>query len=446
MKYSHITVALLAAAATAATVRVDSHNAVALDIVKRHGDHSVAEEDEDEEDEDDHAGHDHSHDDHDHEGHDHAEEQTAEEAAAAKAAAKAAKLEEKCNTTPARDLNIKYRIGALFAMMGMSALGVLPPVLMNTFFSVSIKSIPMTFLKQFGTGVVISTAIIHLMFGAVLQFMDNPCLGELAYEPIGPAFVLAGLFLAFVIEYTFTKLLEKRSDHLTAPHSHGHSHSDSNSDLEKSSPEVTESPLHITPSAAAAAPGTTHTHGDGNTHGHNHSGEVSGGHGGHCLIDPTDKVSVMIMEAGIIFHSILIGVTLVLAPNSNFTTLFIAILFHQMFEGVGLGSRIAGLINAKLLTKLLMCFFFVLITPIGMAIGLGVIDVYNGSGSRTTIWVLGVLNGLSAGVLLWAGVVEMLAFDWLFGDLVHTTKRRTAVAFAGLVAGLILMSLIGKWA
>ncbi|AOW03393.1 ZIP zinc transporter-domain-containing protein [Yarrowia lipolytica] len=435
MKTSHITVALLAAVATAATIRVDSGNAVTLDIVKRHGDHSVPHSHGDDEDE-----HDHDHD-HDHEGHDHGEELTAEE----KAAAKAAKLAERCKT-PDRDLNIKYRIGALFAMMGMSALGVLPPVLMNSFFKVSIKSLPLTFLKQFGTGVVISTAIIHLMFGAVLQFMDNPCLGELSYEPTGPAFVLAGLFLAFVIEYTFTKLLEKRSDHLTAPHAHGHSHSDSNSDLEKTGPDVTENTLHISPSAAAAAPGTTHAHGDGNTHGHNHSGEISGGHGGHCLIDPTDKVSVMIMESGIIFHSILIGVTLVLAPNSNFTTLFIAILFHQMFEGVGLGSRIAGLVNTKLLLKLLMCLFFILITPIGMAIGLGVIDVYNGSGSKTTIWVLGVLNGLSAGVLLWAGVVEMLAFDWLFGDLVHTTKRRTIVAFAGLVAGLILMSLIGKWA
>lgn len=432
MKTTHITLALFVAAVTAASVNVDSTES--LTILKRHGDHSVPHSHGDE-DEDEHD-HDHDHEGHDHD-HDHAP-QTAEE----KAAAKAAKLAEKCKT-PDRDLNIGYRIGALFAMMGMSALGVLPPVLANSFFKISIKSIPLTFLKQFGTGVVISTAIIHLMFGAVLQFMDNPCLGELSYEPTGPAFVLAGLFLAFVIEYTFTKLLEKRSGNLTVPHEHTHSHSDS--DLEKSGPEVTENTLPISPSAAAAAPGTTHTHGDGNTHGHNHS-EVSGGHGGHCLIDPTDKVSVMIMEAGIIFHSILIGVTLVLAPNSSFTTLFIAILFHQMFEGVGLGSRIAGLVKSTLLMKLLMCLFFILITPIGMAIGLGVINVYNGSGSKTTIWVLGILNGLSAGVLLWAGVVEMLAFDWLFGDLVHTTKRRTFFAFAGLVAGLILMSLIGKWA
>lgn len=435
MKTSHITLALLAATAAATTIRIGGPED-SLQILKRHGDHSVA-HDHGDEDEDEH---DHDHEGHDHEGHDHDHdhEQTAEE----KAAAKAARLAEKCKT-PGRDLNVKYRVGALFAMMGMSALGVLPPVLANSLFKVSIKSLPMTFLKQFGTGVVISTAIIHLMFGAVLQFMDNPCLGELSYEPVGPAFVLAGLFLAFVIEYTFTKLLEKRSDHLTAPHGHDHAlaHSDS-SDLEKSGPEITENNLSTAPSAA---PGTTHTHGDGNTHGHNHS-EVTGGHGGHCLIDPTDKVSVMIMESGIIFHSILIGVTLVLAPNSNFTTLFIAILFHQMFEGIGLGSRIAGLLNSRLRLKLLMCLFFVLITPIGMAIGLGVINVYNGSGSATTIWVLGVLNGLSAGVLLWSGVVEMLAFDWLFGDLVHTTKLRTAVAFAGLVAGLILMSLIGKWA
>ena len=37
----------------------------------------------------------------------------------------------------------------------------------------------------------------------------------------------------------------------------------------------------------------------------------------------------MILEAGIIFHSILIGITLVVTDDVYFITLFIVIVFHQ---------------------------------------------------------------------------------------------------------------------
>jgi solute carrier family 39 (zinc transporter), member 1/2/3 len=50
-------------------------------------------------------------------------------------------------------------------------------------------------------------------------------------------------------------------------------------------------------------------------------------------IDPhtaaTQKLGVAILEAGIIFHSVFIGLTLAVSTGSNFISLFITIIFHR---------------------------------------------------------------------------------------------------------------------
>jgi solute carrier family 39 (zinc transporter), member 1/2/3 len=158
---------------------------------------------------------------------------------------------------------------------------------------------------------------------------------------------------------------------------------------------------------------------------------------------------------------LVIGVTTVMAPDGLFRTLGIVIVFHQMFEGIALGTRLAeagsgplaGDKDAALLTqpsfstakKLLMAAAFALITPIGMAIGIGVLQHFNGN-DRQTLLATGTLDALSAGILAWVGLVEMLSHDWMHGgELSKAGPGQTAVAFVALVTGLVLMSLLGKW-
>jgi solute carrier family 39 (zinc transporter), member 1/2/3 len=43
----------------------------------------------------------------------------------------------------------------------------------------------------------------------------------------------------------------------------------------------------------------------------------------------TQKLGVAILEAGIIFHSVFIGLTLAISTGSDFTSLFITIIFHR---------------------------------------------------------------------------------------------------------------------
>lgn len=189
-----------------------------------------------------------------------------------------------------------------------------------------------------------------------------------------------------------------------------------------------------------------------------------------------------------------IGITVVVASDQYFAGLLAVIVFHQMFEGIALGSRIAsvghnvrnlaaahshahslptgaepkngsetdgGVISEnssapstsssgwKTLSmpkKLIMGVGFAITTPIGMAIGTGVIKTFNGADKRTLI-ALGTLDAVSAGILLWVGLIDMWAADWMFGgELAEAGFGTTLSAGLALVAGLILMSVLGKWA
>lgn len=143
----------------------------------------------------------------------------------------------------------------------------------------------------------------------------------------------------------------------------------------------------------------------------------------------------------------MIGVTLVVAGDSFFLTLFAVIFFHQMFEGIALGTRIAELPASQIsfLSKMIMAATFAISTPLGMAIGTGVLSSYNGNDPATII-AIGTLDAFSAGILVWVGVVEMWAEDWLHGDLATSGPIKTGLAFFALIVGMILMSVLGKWA
>ncbi|KAF4469286.1 zinc transporter [Fusarium albosuccineum] len=331
-----------------------------------------------------------------------------------------------------RDYNIGLRVGLLFVILATSALGVFGPILLHKMMPAKLNLV-LIVLKQFGTGIIISTAFIHLFTHAFLMF-SNECIGELGYEATTSAILMAGLFLSFLIEYI------------------GH---------------------RIVLAKTRASAGLSQSERKG-------------------VFLSTEVVSILVMEVGILFHSLLIGLTLVVSGDEYFITLFVVILFHQMFEGIALGSRIATIgtiADAKVVStvrtsqetssaqdsdkaptptetvsseeeipvgltmkkKLGLAALFAFITPIGMAIGIGVLQQFNGN-DKSTLIAIGTLDALSAGILVWVGVVEMWAGDWMTGahghkaELADADLITTALAGLGLVSGLVIMSLLGKWA
>lgn len=318
--------------------------------------------------------------------------------------------EESCEAVK-RDYNIRLRIGLLFVVLVTSAIGSLGPLFIHMLLNVSLDGIIFTILRQFGTGVIISTAFVHLITHSMLMW-NNSCMGELSYESTGTAITMAGVFLAFFIEYVANRIMNWRNDKLAAASS-----SSDKEEIEDEEKQGSEVQVQVQDSD----------------------------HHRHGLLHPNDKISVLTMELGIIFHSLLIGITLVVAGDSFFITLFIVIVFHQLFEGISLGSRIAALESTTMLVKCLMGAAFAIVTPIGMAIGIGVLSKFNGN-DKATLIAMGTLDSFSAGVLIWTGVVEMWAHDWLFGHLRNSPVITTTVAMVSLMSGMLLMSVLGKWA
>ncbi|KAF2874999.1 ZIP zinc transporter-domain-containing protein [Massariosphaeria phaeospora] len=155
----------------------------------------------------------------------------------------------------------------------------------------------------------------------------------------------------------------------------------------------------------------------------------------------------LLLEAGILFHSVFIGMALSVATGTSFVVLLVAISFHQTFEGFALGSRISAIrFPAGSPKPWLMAVAYGTTTPIGQAIGLGIHNLYDPA-SQTGLLTVGFMNAISSGLLLFAGLVELLAEDFLSDEsyIVLTGKRRLQ-ACASVVGGAALMALVGAWA
>jgi solute carrier family 39 (zinc transporter), member 1/2/3 len=175
--------------------------------------------------------------------------------------------------------------------------------------------------------------------------------------------------------------------------------------------------------------------------------------------------AIFILEFGIIFHSIFIGLTLAVS-GTEFTTLYVVLVFHQTFEGLGLGSRLSAVPwpSNKRWTPYILGVCYSFSTPIAIAVGLGVRNTY-APGSQTALMVNGVFDSISAGILIYTGLVELMAHEFLFSQEMITASNGTvaqALVYMVLGAGkhsfdLVddtarnsrstgLMALLGNWA
>ena len=167
--------------------------------------------------------------------------------------------------------------------------------------------------------------------------------------------------------------------------------------------------------------------------------------------DPNEQrliLQCLLLEAGILFHSVFIGLALSVSTGPAFIVLLIAIAFHQTFEGLALGSRIAGVgsFSTTSLKPWIMSLMYGITTPIGQAIGLGVHGLYDPA-SQVGLLTVGIVNAVSSGLLLYAGLVQLLAEDFLSdASYAELQGKRRLQACGAVVAGAMLMSLVGAFA
>jgi len=138
------------------------------------------------------------------------------------------------------------------------------------------------------------------------------------------------------------------------------------------------------------------------------------------------------------------------ATGTSFVVLLVAISFHQTFEGFALGSRIAalipGLFPPNSLKPWLMACAYGTTTPIGQALGLFLHNLYDPA-STMGLLMVGFTNAISSGLLLFAGLVELLAEDFLSDSSYDTLRgKRRVEACISVLGGALLMSMVGPFA
>lgn len=158
----------------------------------------------------------------------------------------------------------------------------------------------------------------------------------------------------------------------------------------------------------------------------------------------------LLLEAGILFHSIFIGMAVSVATGTEFVVLLIAICFHQTFEGFALGSRIAALIPALFDSTSpkpwLMALAYGCTTPVGQAIGLWMHELYDPA-SMMGLLMVGITNAISSGLLLFAGLVQLIAEDFLSDRSYEVLNGRKRIeACIAVAAGGLLMAIVGAFA
>jgi zinc transporter 1/2/3 len=90
-----------------------------------------------------------------------------------------------------------------------------------------------------------------------------------------------------------------------------------------------------------------------------------------------------------------------------------------------------------------MVVFFSLTTPTGVAVGIGISNIYN-KNSSTALIVQGCLLAASAGILIYMALVDLLAADFMNPKMLTNFRLQLGANFA-LLLGACFMSLLARW-
>ncbi|TEA15733.1 Zinc-regulated transporter 2 [Colletotrichum sidae] len=409
----------------------------------------------------------------------------------------------------ASEYDVGLHVAGLFLVLAFSIFGAGFPVVAKKVKWVKVPPKVFFACKHFGTGVLIATAFVHLLPTAFGNLM-NPCLPDLfteQYPPLPGAIMMGSMFILFVIEMWINSKVGGHSHGGPTGdvmHSHDHDHGPAapprpprygrNSfdfeahsiDFEKrvaqrSYDEKARFPAHQ--ESTYEAPPANNLAGSDmppwfvvfyeqyvrqrmemmnmitSTQEKQQESQVTISEvkqedafydAEGQMVDPAVyrkmSLNITMLEGGILFHSVFVGMTISITID-GFIILLVAILFHQMFEGLGLGSRIAAVPYPKgSIRPWVLVVAFGTTAPIGQAIGLATRNTYDPDSAFGLI-IVGVFNAISSGLLLYAALVDLLAEDFLSEEANRILSKKDKItAFCYVLAGAAGMSIVGIFA
>ncbi|WVZ96898.1 hypothetical protein U9M48_042478 [Paspalum notatum var. saurae] len=301
--------------------------------------------------------------------------------------------------------------------------------------------------KAFAAGVILATGFVHMLHDAE-HALSSPCLPSTPWRqfPV-PGFVAMTAALAtLVLDFLATRFYEAKhrdeAARVKAAAAAALAAASSASDEDITVVTVVEDE----PKAPLLQ---THCHGHSHGHGHSHSHEdellvQAEGNEGDVSAHVRSVVVSQILEMGIVSHSVIIGLSLGVSQSPcTIRPLVAALAFHQFFEGFALGGCIAQA-QFKNLSAFLMASFFAITTPAGIAAGVGLASFYNPNSPRALV-VEGILDSVSAGILIYMSLVDLIAADFLGGKMTGSLRQQV-MAYIALFLGALSMSSLAIWA
>ncbi|RGP75696.1 hypothetical protein FLONG3_5673 [Fusarium longipes] len=366
------------------------------------------------------------------------------------------------------DYNTPLHVGALFIILFVSTLACAFPIMAAKFPGLRIPNRFFFAVRHFGTGVLIATAFVHLLPTAFIS-LNDPCLSSFwnnDYPAIPGAIALAAIFFVTVIEMVFHPSRHVSPAEITTKEGCSGSNNGGCMGGTGMLPLRDMGPIRGRSSSIGQNLSALNSRDvrmedldeeacedDNNVQsGRKNLEETSLEAVQMPNLTPEQQqrkelLQCVLLELGILFHSIFIGMALSVSTGNEFIILLIAIVFHQTFEGLALGSRIASVKWPQgKLQPWFMALAYGCTTPLGQALGLATHTLYSPN-SETGLIVVGVMNAISAGLLTFASLVELLSQDFLSDEswqFLRGRKRIYACLF--VFFGAFFMSLVGAWA
>ncbi|XP_015692491.2 zinc transporter 6 [Oryza brachyantha] len=382
----------------------------------------------------------------------------------------------------------RLKTGSLLAILVASAVGIcLPVALTRAFRGKEGYARGLLLVKCYAAGVILSTSLVHVLPDAQAALADCAVATRHPWRdfPFSGLFSLVGALLALLVDVT-------ASSHLEA-HGHvggGHQHDDEEphqpyvpiptkktpvfelsgemspkkrvhlEDRDDPAPYTTAARnggdadrddvalfgaknLARSDEAAVVVPGVDcHGHGVGHD-----VVEVGEGEGEEEAARRKQKMVSKVLEIGIVFHSVIIGVTMGMSQDvCSIRPLVVALSFHQVFEGMGLGGCIAQA-GFGITTVGYMCVMFSVTTPLGILLGMAIFHMtgYDDSSPNALI-IEGLLGSLSAGILVYMALVDLISLDFFHNKMMSSSLKLKKISYITLVLGSASMSLLALWA
>jgi zinc transporter 1/2/3 len=329
--------------------------------------------------------------------------------------------EDPCDAENATKNDVSLQIATVFIILVASSLGVAFPLLAKYNERLNIHHFYIVLGKCVGTGVILSCALIHMIQPST-EALTSECLPK-AFE-VYPAFSFFFALVAALSMHLFEFLLTR--------------YISGDGELEETK-EVTEKNQNVDDSCELADIG------EGQKVDYDDQQLARNAEEEKLM---TQRISqAYMLEFGVSAHSVFIGLSVgVTSEKSELITLLVALIFHQMFEGIALGSRLSDA-TLGIWNEVLLGAVFAVSAPVGIAMGIGMYTTMN-TNSDTFLITTGVLDGLCGGILLYTGFVFLLEdFSSDMRKCCHGKNQRLMEAgmFTSLWVSALLMAAIGLY-